>query len=101
MLRSSANRARRPLAEKLAAAPATRALWPSFMACLRSTFAHWAHADSYRLRQATLRDLGLLYPDAPPCKPLSSVAAAREERYRDGELVDWVSFDNGWPLFFA
>jgi len=95
LVRSSVNRARRRLREKLAAARAEPALWPSFMACLRSTFAHWAHADSYRLREATLRDLGLLYPDAPPCEPLSSVAAAREERFRHRALGALVSFDDG------
>jgi hypothetical protein len=26
---------------------------------VRSTFAHWAHADSWRLREQTLRELGL------------------------------------------
>ena len=39
--------------------------------------------------------LGLLYPDAPPCEPLSSIAAAREERYRRCALDASVSLDDG------
>ena len=39
--------------------------------------------------------LGLRYPDAPPCEPLSSIAAAREERYRRCALAAQVSFDDG------
>ncbi len=30
---------------------------------LRATFAHWSHADTVRLRQRTLRRLGLLHGD--------------------------------------
>lgn len=33
----------------------------AFEAGLEATFAHWAHADSFRLRERTLRRLGLLY----------------------------------------
>ena len=33
---------------------------------LRSTFAHWAHADTWRLRERTLRRLGLFYDAATP-----------------------------------
>ena len=39
--------------------------------------------------------LALVYPDAPHWEPVSSVAAAREERYRDGELAVRIYFDNG------
>ncbi len=28
---------------------------------LRSTFGHWSHADTWRLKARTLRRLGLLY----------------------------------------
>ena len=29
------------------------------IASLRSTFSHWSHADSWKLRTETLRELGL------------------------------------------
>lgn len=35
----------------------------SLVASLRATFAHWAHADSWRLREKVLRELGLHVDD--------------------------------------
>jgi hypothetical protein len=32
---------------------------------LRATFAHWSHADSFRLREKTLRAAGILWTDGP------------------------------------
>jgi RNA-directed DNA polymerase len=61
--RSTVARAEKRLAEKLAAARADRNLWPAFFDSLRATFAHWDHADSWRLRERTLRRLGLLLED--------------------------------------
>jgi hypothetical protein len=58
--RTSVNRATARLASKLAAARAEPALWAAFLASLRSTFAHWAHADTFRLRAQVLAELGLL-----------------------------------------
>jgi hypothetical protein len=56
--RASAERAKRKLARLLGEGDPAR-----FAACLRSVFAHWAHADTYRLRTQVLRDLGLLADD--------------------------------------
>ena len=61
--RSSVNRAKTRLKRKLAEArarPERPELWESFLASLRSTLAHWAHGDTYRLRTGLLRELGLL-----------------------------------------
>lgn len=33
------------------------------MASVRATFAHWSHADSWRLREKVLRELGLHVDD--------------------------------------
>ena len=58
--RSSVKRAKQRLGVKLAAARADRGAWKAFAVSLRATFAHWEHADSWRLRESTLRELGLL-----------------------------------------
>ena len=57
--RTSVNRARKRLHRLLAEAAASPEAWERFLASLRSTFAHWRHADSCRLRKQTLRELGL------------------------------------------
>jgi hypothetical protein len=59
--RSSVARARKRLAERLAAARADRAYEPAFTRSLQATFAHWEHGTTYRLREATLRELGVLH----------------------------------------
>jgi hypothetical protein len=61
--RTSVNRARKRLQRLLAEASASPEAWECFMASLRSTFAHWEHADSWRLREKTLRELGLLHDE--------------------------------------
>jgi RNA-directed DNA polymerase len=58
--RSSVARAQKRLRERLAAAQGSPEAMAGLLASLRSTFAHWEHADSWRLREKTLRDLGLL-----------------------------------------
>jgi hypothetical protein len=58
--RSSVARAQKRLRERLEAARGSPEAMAGFLASLRSTFAHWEHADSWRLREKTLRDLGLL-----------------------------------------
>ena len=64
--RTSVVRAKKRLAHLLAEACADPARWERFMASLRSTFAHWAHGDTWRLRDQTLRELGLLSDDDLP-----------------------------------
>ena len=59
--RTSVIRARKRLHRLLAEAAASPEAWERFLASLRSTFAHWRHADSCRLREQTLRELGLLH----------------------------------------
>jgi hypothetical protein len=63
--KETANRARARL-EKLATAfhnaanrDAKLTAYATLMRSLRATFAHWSYADSYRLRQQVLWDLGL------------------------------------------
>ena len=80
LVRSSADRARRRLAQKLALAKADPEAWPGFIASLRSTFAHWEHGTTYRLREQTLRELGILHADAPPEDLTSALVAARGDR---------------------
>jgi hypothetical protein len=63
--RSSVNRAVARLQGLAAAAANDPARKPLLTASLRATFAHWAHGDTYRLREKTLRDLGLLAGDPP------------------------------------
>jgi len=58
--RTSVTRARKRLQRLLAEAATSPDGWERFLASLRSTFAHWDHADSWRLREQTLRELGLL-----------------------------------------
>ncbi len=58
--RSSVARAQKRLRERLQAARGSPEAMAGFLASLRSTFAHWEHADSWRLREKTVRDLGLL-----------------------------------------
>jgi hypothetical protein len=58
--RTTVVRARKRLQRLLAEAAAHPERWERFMASLRSTFAHWAHGDTWRLRTETLRELGLL-----------------------------------------
>ncbi len=79
LLRSSARRAQRRLAERLALARADAAAWPGFVATLEATFAHWKHGTTWRLRGATLRELGLLHGEtSPPC-PLSMNGEGEKE----------------------
>jgi hypothetical protein len=60
-------RAWRRLRAELALAEARPELRPVFEASLRATFAHLAHADSHRLREHLLRQLGVLSePRGPP-----------------------------------
>jgi uncharacterized protein YjiS (DUF1127 family) len=61
--RSSVNRARKRLKVLLAEAAASPQAWERFIASLRSTFAHWEHGDTWRLREKTLRELGLLHDE--------------------------------------
>ncbi len=61
--RSSVARAQTRLREKLEMSRGDPQAMRSFLASLRSTFAHWEHADSWRLRKATLRELGILATD--------------------------------------
>jgi hypothetical protein len=58
--RTTVVRARKRLNRLLAEAAAHPERWERFMASLRSTFAHWVHGDTWRLRTETLRELGLL-----------------------------------------
>jgi hypothetical protein len=58
--RSSVRRAKKRLAERLAIGRADRDEMPAFTASLQATFAHWKHGTTYRLREATLRELGVL-----------------------------------------
>ncbi len=62
--RASVERAKARLREKLAAARADPTRWEAFAASLRATFAHWAHGDTWRLREETLHELGV-HPDDP------------------------------------
>ncbi len=64
--RTSVVRAKKRLARLLAEASADPAKWERFMTSLRSTFAHWAHGDTWRLREQTLRELGLLFGEGLP-----------------------------------
>lgn len=57
--RSTVRRAEARLRERLDAARRDPRCWPMFFDSLRATFAHWAHADSWRLRSRTLARLGL------------------------------------------
>ena len=59
--RASVVRARKRLGHLLAEAAGNPEGWDRFLASLRSTFAHWEHADSWRLREQTLRQLGILW----------------------------------------
>jgi hypothetical protein len=61
--RSSVARAQARLADRLAVARGNPDAMKAFLASLRSTFAHWKHADSWRLREKTLHDLGILAND--------------------------------------
>jgi hypothetical protein len=70
----------RRLAQKLAIAKADPSAWPSFVASPKATFAHWEHGTTYRLREQTLRELGILHADAPPGEVSAALVAAREER---------------------
>lgn len=90
-------RARARLARKLVETRRGEREWDWFLACLRSTFGHWGHADTFRLRTQTLRALELLYeeddgsefqmhPGAPPLDPgLSSPSATdpQDQRLRE------------------
>ena len=57
---TSARRAESRLRRKLTAAQTDRTKLQAFLQSLRSTFAHWGYADTWRLRQRLLEDLGLL-----------------------------------------
>ncbi|MBN1608248.1 MAG: RNA-directed DNA polymerase [Polyangiaceae bacterium] len=78
--RSTVARAEKRLARKLAAARDDRSLWPAFFDSLRATFAHWDHADSWRLRERTLRRLGLLLGDGD-----DDVVELKREREKKAE----------------
>lgn len=58
--RSSVARAQNRLTQRIAAARGNPAEVAACLSSLRSTFAHWKHADSWRLRRATLHALGIL-----------------------------------------
>ena len=60
---ATVRRAERRLRRKLDAARADPAELEAFLLSLRATFAHWSHADTWRLRQRLLRELGLLIED--------------------------------------
>jgi hypothetical protein len=62
--RTSVARAERRLSEIADAVAEGRAPREAITRSLRATFAHWKHADSWRLRTRTLRRLGLLLGDA-------------------------------------
>lgn len=57
--RSSVARAKRRLQAQVEAARGNPEAMASVVASVRATFAHWRHADSWRLREQTLRQLGL------------------------------------------
>jgi hypothetical protein len=59
--RTSVTRARRRLERLAALARDDPSATPAMLASLRSTFAHWSHGDTWRLREDTLRSLGLLH----------------------------------------
>lgn len=61
--RTSVLRAKKRLALLLAEASADPAAWERFLMSLRSTFAHWAHGDAWRLRKQTLEELGVFYDE--------------------------------------
>ena len=63
--RTSVARAERRLAELADAVAAGRAPREALTRSLRATFAHWKHADSWRLRTRTLRRLSLLHAEVP------------------------------------
>ena len=58
--RSSVARAERSLVRKAAQLHEGTIAREAFEASLTATFGHWGHADSWRLRERTLRRLGLL-----------------------------------------
>lgn len=45
-------------------AEADPSLWPQVTASIRSTFAHWAFGDTWRVRAVALHEAGLLHADA-------------------------------------
>jgi RNA-directed DNA polymerase len=61
--RSSVARAERLLLKKARRWQAGDLEREAFESSLRATFGHWSHADSWRLRERTLRRLGLLQFD--------------------------------------
>ncbi len=83
VVRSSVVRAKARLARLVAAAREEPARWPEVTASLRATFAHWAHGDTWRLRTATLRELGL-HVDAPPPEPRE--AEPSDARWGEADL---------------
>jgi hypothetical protein len=67
--RTSVRRAEVNLEERLAQARANPELYPAFLASMRSVFAHWKHGTSWRLRERTLRKLGIFWQDADELGP--------------------------------
>jgi hypothetical protein len=61
--RTSVRRAKARLGDELAAARRDPTLQRDFAASLRSTFAHWQHGTTYRLRTQLLRELEVLSDD--------------------------------------
>lgn len=64
--RTSVARAEKRLTLLAADVRAGRAAQDALTRSLQSTFAHWSHADTARLRLRTLRKLGLLHGDDEP-----------------------------------
>ena len=77
---TSVKRAVRRLALKRETAEADPSRWPEVTASVQATLAHWAHADTWRLRRKALGAAGLLSDQVEPEATARDLRKGKEEK---------------------